>query len=201
MKKGLLALAFGGLSIGMTEFTMMGILPDIAGDIGVNIPVAAHLIALYALGVLLEHLFWFCSPVNIHLKSTDFTDVDVFVFNGLLPLRQLTGVCSLQDLCPDYHMELFGVGSVVAAKMAPKGKEAQYISIMFTGMTIANLLGVPLGTFLGHHYSWRITYGIICFLGLGTALSIFFWLPNIASNNSENIFSQLSYFKRPEAGY
>ena len=77
MKKGLLALAFGGLSIGMTEFTMMGILPDIAGDIGVNIPVAAHLIALYALGVLLEHLFWFCSPVNIHLKSTDFTDVDV----------------------------------------------------------------------------------------------------------------------------
>lgn len=96
-------------------------------------------------------------------------------------------------------MELFGVGSVVAAKMAPKGKEAQYISIMFTGMTIANLLGVPLGTFLGHHYSWRITYGIICFLGLGTALSIFFWLPNIASNNSENIFSQLSYFKRPEA--
>lgn len=83
--------------------------------------------------------------------------------------------------------------------MAPKGKEAQYISIMFTGMTIANLLGVPLGTFLGHHYSWRITYGIICFLGLGTALSIFFWLPNIASSNSENIFSQLSYFKRPEA--
>ncbi|MCT4182889.1 MFS transporter [Elizabethkingia anophelis] len=201
MKKGLLALAFGGLSIGMTEFTMMGILPDIAGDIGVNIPVAAHLIALYALGVFVG------APVLV-LFTSKYPPKKVlillmlmfFVFNGLFAIApnhwsmQLTRFMSGLP-----HGAFFGVGSVVAAKMAPKGKEAQYISIMFTGMTIANLLGVPLGTFLGHHYSWRITYGIICFLGLGTALSIFFWLPNIASNNSENIFSQLSYFKRPEA--
>ncbi len=201
MKKGLLALAFGGLSIGMTEFTMMGILPDIAGDIGVNIPVAAHLIALYALGVFVG------APILV-LFTSKYPPKKVlillmlmcFVFNGLFAIApnhwsmQLTRFMSGLP-----HGAFFGVGSVVAAKMAPKGKEAQYISIMFTGMTIANLLGVPLGTFLGHHYSWRITYGIICFLGLGTALSIFFWLPNIASSNSENIFSQLSYFKRPEA--
>ncbi|KAF5278905.1 hypothetical protein FQR65_LT15501 [Abscondita terminalis] len=158
MKKGLLALAFGGLSIGMTEFTMMGILPDIAKDINVDIPVAAHLIALYALGV--------------------FVGAPVFGF-----------IYGLPDLCPDCTMEaFFWRGSVVAAKMSPKGKEAQYIAIMFTGMTVANLLGVPLGTFVGHHYSWRITYGIICSLGLITALAIYLWLPDFASDNSNSIF-------------
>ena len=118
-----MALAFGGLSIGMTEFTMMGILPDIAGDIGVNIPVAAHLIALYALGVLLEHLFWFCSLVNIRRKKVLILLMLMFLCSMVfLRLLQITGVCSLPVLCPDYHMELFffGVGSVVAAKMAPK---------------------------------------------------------------------------------
>jgi predicted MFS family arabinose efflux permease len=108
MKKGLLALAFGGLSIGMTEFTMMGILPDIAGDIGVNIPVAAHLIALYALGVFVG------APVLV-LFTSKYPPKKVLILLMLmflcsmvfLPLPQITGVCSLPDLCLDYHTELF----------------------------------------------------------------------------------------------
>jgi DHA1 family arabinose polymer transporter-like MFS transporter len=107
MKKGLLALAFGGLSIGMTEFTMMGILPDIAGDIGVNIPVAAHLIALYALGVFVG------APVLV-LFTSKYPPKKVLILLMLmflcsmvfLPLPQITGVCSLPDLCPDYHTAL-----------------------------------------------------------------------------------------------
>lgn len=201
MKKGLLALAFGGLSIGMTEFTMMGILPDIASDIGVEIPVAAHLIALYALGVFVG------APILV-LFTSKFSPKKIlillmlmfFVFNGIFaiaPNHWSMQIARFMSGLP--HGAFFGVGSVVAAKMAPTGKSAQYISIMFTGMTVANLLGVPLGTFIGHYYSWRITYGIICVLGLITSLALFFWLPNFKSDTSDNIFTQLSYFKRPEA--
>ncbi|KAF5300264.1 hypothetical protein FQR65_LT19373 [Abscondita terminalis] len=86
--------------------------------------------------------------------------------------------------------------SVVAANLAKKGKEAQAISVMFTGMTIANLAGVPIGTYIGHHFSWRITYVIISSLGLLTFLTLSIWLPRLKANKDSNIFSQISYFKR-----
>ena len=201
MKKGLLALALGGLAIGMTEFTMMGILPDIAKDINVQIPEAAHLIALYALGVFVG------APILV-LITSKYPPKKVlillmlvfFVFNGLFafaPNHWSMQIARFLSGLP--HGAFFGVGSVVAAKMAPKGKEAQYISIMFTGMTVANLLGVPLGTYIGHNFSWRITYTIVCCLGLVTAAALYFWLPNIPADTSKAIAKQLSYFKKKEA--
>lgn len=201
MKKGLLALAFGGLSIGMTEFTMMGILPDIAKDLHKDIPTTAHLISLYALGVFVGApiLVLFTSKYKPKMVLA-FLMLVFFVFNGLFVFApNFTLLQFSRFLAGLPHGAFFGVGSVVAAKMAPKGKEAQYISIMFTGMTIANLLGVPLGTYIGHHYSWRITYGIITILGLLTSISLYFWLPNIPIDRKHNIFKQLSYFKRKEA--
>src|SRR5690606_11117426 len=77
------------------------------------------------------------------------------------------------------HGAFFGVGSVVAARLAIPGKEAQAISIMFTRLTVANLAGVPLGTYIGHHYSWRITYGVISLLGLITFLALYIWMPKM----------------------
>jgi len=75
-----------------------------------------------------------------------------------------------------------------------KGKEARAISIMFAGLTVANLLGVPVGTYIGHHFSWRMAYGIISFLGLVTLLSLYFWMPDLARSSGKNIFEQLSYY-------
>src|SRR5690606_35533964 len=92
-----------------------------------------------------------------------------------------------------------GVGSVVAAQLAQKGKEAQAIAFMFTGMTVANLAGVPLGTYIGHHYSWRIPYGGLALLGLLTFAALSFWLPTIANRSNGNLTQQLSYFKQPKA--
>src|SRR5690606_14360210 len=97
------------------------------------------------------------------------------------------------------HGAFFGIGSVVAAKLAKPGKEAQAISLMFTGMTIANLAGVPLGTYIGHHYDWRITYAVISFLGLVTFLTIYLWMPHFPANKNNNIKQQIGYFKRWEA--
>lgn len=201
MNKGLIALAFGGLAIGMTEFTMMGILQDIAKDLSIPIPEAAHLIAIYALGVVVGAptlvLFTGKYPPK---KVLLFLMLLFFVFNALFavaPSHITLLITRFMSGLP--HGAFFGVGSVVAAQLATKGKEAQAIAVMFTGMTIANLAGVPLGTYIGHHFSWRYTYGIIALLGLITFAAIYFWLPKIKSSGTNDIINQLSFFKRWEA--
>ena len=201
MNKGLIALAFGGLAIGMTEFTMMGILPEIASDLQVDIPKAANFIALYALGVVvgapLLVLFTGKYPPK---KVLLFLMLLFFVFNGLFAFApEYYSLAISRFMAGLPHGAFFGVGSVVAAKLADKGKEAQAISIMFTGMTIANLAGVPLGTYFGQNYSWRLTYGIIAILGLVTILALKYWLPNIENNQDQDIFKQLNYFKTKAA--
>lgn len=201
LRRGLFALAMGGLSIGMTEFTMMGILPDIAQDVQKSIPSTAHLISLYALGVFVGAPVLVILTAKYPPKKVLAALMLVFVvFNALFVFSPNYGMMQISRFLSGLpHGAFFGVGSVVAAKMAPKGKEAQYISIMFTGMTIANLCGVPVGTYIGHHYSWRFTYGIIAVLGLLTALSIQFFLPNIPADRTNKITKQLSYFKKKEA--
>jgi DHA1 family arabinose polymer transporter-like MFS transporter len=201
MNKGLIALAFGGLAIGMTEFTMMGILPDIAQNIGIDIPAASNLIGLYALGVVVgaPTLVAFSakySPKKVLL----FLMFLFFVFNGLFTLAPNHWTLFLGRFAAGLpHGAFFGIGSVVAARLAKPGKEAQAISVMFTGMTIANLAGVPLGTYIGHHYSWQLTYGVISFLGLVTCLAIYFWMPVLPVDTNNNIRQQVGYFKRWDA--
>lgn len=148
MKKGLIALAFGGLAIGMTEFTMMGILQDIAKDQDIAITQAAHFIALYALGVVVGAPLLTLLMGKMDPKKSLMLLMIVFtLFNGLFTIApEYYSLSITRFLSGLPHGAFFGVGSVVAAQLAQKGKEAQAISIMFTGMTIANLAGVPLGT-------------------------------------------------------
>lgn len=195
MNRGLIALAFGGMAIGMTEFTMMGILPDIAQNLEIEIPKAAHLIALYALGVVVGAPTLVLISGKYPPKTVLMVLMLMFVFfNGLFAIAPNFFLLEISRFAAGLpHGAFFGVGSVVATNLAKKGKEAQAIAAMFTGMTLANLIGVPLGTYIGHHYSWRITYGIIAFLGLITFLALWFWLPVIKSSN-KNLFGQLKYF-------
>lgn len=201
MNKGLIALAFGGMAIGMTEFTMMGILPDIAKDLNIEIPEAAHLIALYALGVVVGAPTLVLITGKYPPKSVLMALMLMFVlFNGLFSIAPNSFTLEISRFAAGLpHGAFFGVGSVVATNLAKKGKEAQAIATMFTGMTLANLLGVPLGTYIGHHYSWRITYGIISLLGLITFFALMFWMPKIAASSKGNLFHQLKYFKRADA--
>jgi len=201
MKKSLYALTLGGLGIGITEFVMMGLLPDIAKDLSITIPQAGHLISAYALGVvigapLLVAMAGKYPPKNILI----FLMVIFTIFNGL------------SAFAPDYitlfisrvlaglpHGAFFGVGSVVASRLAPKGKEAQAVAIMFAGLTIANVAGVPLGTFIGHHYSWRYSFAIIVLVGLITIMALKYWMPVIPANKNSNIKSELQFFKTTES--
>lgn len=201
MNKGLIALAFGGLAIGMTEFTMMGILQDIAKDQNIEIPQAGHFIALYALGVVVGAPLLTIAMGKMNPKKTLMWLMILFtIFNALFTIAPEYYTLSISRFLAGLpHGAFFGVGSVVASQLAQKGKEAQAISIMFTGMTLANLAGVPLGTYIGHHYSWRITYGIITLLGLATYLAIYLWLPKMDNGLSGNMVKQLNYFKQWKA--
>lgn len=199
MKKSLIALAFGSFAIGMTEFTIMGILPDIAADLGIDIPTAGYLIAIYALGVVIgAPLLVLITSKYPPKKVLLFLMVLFFVFHALFaiaPGYQSMMISRFMSGLP--HGAFFGVASVVATRLANKGKEASAIAIMFTGMTIANLAGVPLGTFLGQHYSWRLTYGIIAFFGIATMLAIYFWLPALKNSHVKSASKQMRYFKKP----
>lgn len=201
MNKGLIALACGGLAIGMTEFTMMGILQDIAKDQNIEITQAAHFIALYALGVVVGAPILTIFTSKIAPKKVLLLLMLLFIaFNGLFAIAPDYNTLAISRFMSGLpHGAFFGVGSVVAAQLAAKGKEAQAIAFMFTGMTIANLAGVPLGTYIGHHYSWRITYGVIAAFGLITIVSIYFWLPTMDSKMTGNLKQQLSYFKNLKA--
>lgn len=197
MKKGLYALLLGGLGIGITEFVMMGLLPDIAKDLAISIPQAGHLISAYALGVvigapLLVLIAGKYPPKNILI----FLMVMFTIFNGLSAFASgYTSLFISRLLAGLPHGAFFGVGSVVASRLAPKGKEAQSIAIMFAGLTIANIGGVPLGTYIGHHYSWRLSFAVIVLVGLITIASLKYWMPNLPASKESSLKTQLNFFK------
>src|SRR5690554_749549 len=201
MNKSLVALAFGGLAIGMTEFAMMGLLPEFATYFEVEEYQAGYLIAIYALGVvigapLLAMLSNKFPPKRILMAlMLMFFGVHVLFafstnFEAALVLRFFSGLP---------HGAFFGVGSVVATTMAVPGRETQAIAIMFTGLTLANLVGVPLATYLGQFYSWQIPYLVIAGLGLVTFYTLYRWVPAIPAAKDNSVKKQLQYFKTPRA--
>ncbi|OOQ56964.1 MFS transporter [Mucilaginibacter pedocola] len=201
MKKNLLPLALGGLGIGTTEFVMMGLLPDIATDFHISIPVAGHLISSYALGVVIGAPLLVAISSNYEPKKILLALMGIFtLFNALsafAPNNTTLLIARLVSGLP--HGAFFGVGSVVASRLAEKGKQAQAISLMFAGLTVANLLMVPIGTYIGHHYSWRYTFGLVAVIGLITMLSIKLWLPRLPVDRTGDIKTELALFKRTEA--
>lgn len=201
MTKQLFPLALGGLAIGTTEFVIMGLLPDVSNSLDVPIPIAGHLISAYALGVVIG------APILVAL-SAKFPPKYILI--SLMILFTIFNAFSI--IAPDYntllmsrffaglpHGAFFGVGTVVAAKLAKKGKEAQAIASMFTGLTIAILAMVPIVTFLGHHLHWRYAFGVVSLLGLLTILFLYLWLPHLKPLRSVTLKEELEFFKTIKA--
>lgn len=152
MKKSLLALASGTLGLGIAEFVMMGILPNVARDLSISIPEAGHFISAYAIGVCVG------APLTVFVARTRPLKQ---ILLGLAAIYVIGNLCAA--LAPEYwtlllmrfvsglpHGAFFGVGSIVAERVADKGKTSQAVALMIAGMTIANLFGVPLGTLLSN---------------------------------------------------
>lgn len=201
MTKQLFPLALGGLGIGTTEFVIMGLLPDIAENINVSIPVAGHLISSYALGVVIG------APILVAL-SAKFAPRNILIVLMIL----FTFFNFLSTIAPDYytlmlarflsglpHGAFFGVGTVVAAKLAKEGKSAQAIASMFTGLTVANLAMVPVVTFIGHHLHWRYAFGIVSLIGIFTIIFLYKWLPKQKALRTVTFKEELEFFKTIKA--
>ncbi|MBC6493706.1 MULTISPECIES: MFS transporter [Microbacterium] len=168
MPLGLIALAIGAFGIGLTEFVIMGLLPDVAADFGVTEATAGWLISGYALSVVVGALGLTAATTRLPRKPVLLGLVVLFIVGN-----------AITALAPDYttamigrivaalcHGAFFGIGSVVAADLVAPEKKARAIAIMFTGLTAANVFGVPFGTFLGQQFGWRSTFWVISAIGI-----------------------------------
>jgi DHA1 family inner membrane transport protein len=168
MPAALIALAIGGFGIGLTEFVIMGLLPEVATDLGVSDTVAGYLISGYALSVAVGALVLTLVLGRVARKRALLTLMVLFVIGNLISALApsypvlMTGRV-VAALC---HGAFFGIGSVVAADLVPADRRAAAIAVMFGGLTVANVLGVPLGTFLGQAAGWRSTFWAITAIGL-----------------------------------
>ncbi|HUQ66154.1 MAG TPA: MFS transporter [Flavitalea sp.] len=200
LKPSLLTLTIGGFSIGMTEFMMMGVLPDVSRTLSVSIPSAGHLISIYALGVVIGAPLMTGITGNLSPKK---------VLMGLMLMCGLFN--ALFAISPNYellmasrffaglpHGAFFGMGAVVASRLAEPGREARTVSLMFAGLTLANIIGVPIGTYIGHNFSWRISFFIIAAVAFLAAISIKKWMPNLKANANAGFMQSVSAFKKPE---
>lgn len=197
MKKSLLALALGGLGIGITEFSMMGMLPDVAQSLQVSIPEAGYLITAYALGVVIGAPLLVVAMNRLSPLKTLITLMGLFtLFNGLSVIAPDYGLLLVSRFISGLpHGAFFGVGSVIASRLADPGKEAQAVATMYSGLTVANLFGVPLGTYIGHHFSWRYTFLLIVVVGILTMLALKLWMPKMKAAPKNNPWKDYGIFR------
>ena len=180
MPLGLFALAIGGFGIGLTEFVILGLLPEVAATYNVTEAAAGWLITGYALSVAVGALALTAAVTRLPRKQVLVGLLVLFIAGNLISAIAPTFEIMLLGrivaaLC---HGAFFGIGSVVAASMVAQNKKAGAIAIMFTGLTLANVLGVPFGTFLGQSFGWRSTFWAITAIGVIALIGIVTLVPN-----------------------
>ncbi|GAA2673843.1 MULTISPECIES: MFS transporter [Actinosynnema] len=198
MSAALIALAIGAFAIGTTEFVIVGLLPEVAADLAVSIPSAGLLVSGYALSVVVGAPLMTALGVHLPRKSALLGLMGVFVLGNVL--------CAVADdyallmvgravaaLC---HGAFFGIGSVVAASLVPPHRQAGAIALMFSGLTLANVLGVPLGAFIGQEHGWRATFWVVGALGVLGALGVAALVPR-QPRPEVGLRGELAAFTRP----
>ena len=193
----LLPLALGTFGLGMTEFVMMGILPDTAKSMSVSIPAAGHFISFYALGVVFGSILLVLLARTKPLKNILIALVTIFTLANLASAfaTNYNIFCLLRFIAGLPHGAFFGVGAITAGKLCEAGKKNQAVATMVSGMTIANLFGIPMGTFISHNFSWRITFLLIGLFGLLVLYSVIKFIPYIKPLPDTGFRGQFKFFK------
>jgi MFS transporter, DHA1 family, inner membrane transport protein len=181
MPAGLVALALGGFGIGLTEFVITGLLPEVAADYGVTETTAGWLVTGYALAVIVGALGLTAATTRLPRKQVLIGLLVLFVIgntvSALAPVYGLMMVGRvIAALC---HGAFFGIGSVVASNMVERSKRASAVALMFTGLTASNVLGVPFGTFLGQALGWRATFWAIAAIGVVALVGVVVLVPAV----------------------
>jgi DHA1 family inner membrane transport protein len=196
----ILALTMCAFCIGTAEFVPMGLLPDIARDLGVSIPLAGQLVTAYALGVVIGAPILAITTSSIPRKHVLLLSLGIFILGNFLsaisPSYSL--LMAARVLAAFAHGTMFGVGAVVATSLVPPSRRASAIGLMFTGLTLANILGVPFGTFLGQLYGWRATFWAITGLGALALIPVAALVPNAANRVSAGLRHEVTALRRPD---
>lgn len=197
MPRALLALAIGAFGIGTTEFVVMGMLPEIADGLGVSVSAVGLLISAYAVGVVIGAPTLTALGVRFTPKQTLIGLMVVFVVgNALSALAPTYGTLVIaRVLTALAHGSFFGVGAVAARRLVPRDKATQAISLMMVGLTLANVIGVPLGTFVAQQTSWRLVLAGCAVIGLVTIAGLSAWMPAVGGERTD-LRSELRAFRR-----
>jgi DHA1 family inner membrane transport protein len=193
MPLALLVLALSAFAIGTTEFVIMGLLPDVARSLSVSIPDAGWLISVYALGVAIGAPIMAVLTASLPRKRALLLLMAIFIvgnmlcavaidYHFLMAARVITALC---------HGAFFGIGSVVAASLVPENRKASAVALMFTGLTLANVLGVPLGTALGQLAGWRVPFWGVAVLGVLSLIGLWRVLPSGHDQEKADLRSEI----------
>ncbi|MGF6931472.1 DHA1 family inner membrane transport protein [Paraburkholderia sp. UCT70] len=200
MPLALLALTISAFAIGTTEFVIVGLIPTIASDLGVSLPAAGLLVSLYALSVAIGAPLLTALTGRLPRKTLLAGLMALFTvgnlvawrapsYESLIVARILTGLA---------HGVFFSVGSIIATTLVPKEKAASAIATMFSGMTVAFVAGIPLGTVIGQHFGWRATFLVVAGFGLVAFLGAVAFVPrHLAHARSAPLFQQFRVLAQP----
>ncbi|WP_337268914.1 MFS transporter [Oryzifoliimicrobium ureilyticus] len=194
MPLALLVLSLSAFAIGTTEFVIMGLLPEVAADLGVTIPDAGWLVTGYALAVAFGAPLMAIATAKLPRRAALILLMAFFIAGNLLcafaanywlllVARIVTALC---------HGAFFGIGSIVAASLVSPDRRARAVALMFTGLTLANVLGVPLGTAIGQAYGWRSTFAVVTGIGVITIVGLIMALPRDKSEATKSILQEVA---------
>jgi MFS transporter, DHA1 family, inner membrane transport protein len=194
----ILALAIGGFAIGTTEFVTMGLLPQIASGVGISIPRAGHVVSAYALGVVVgapliatltarlsrrSILIW----LMLAFAAANIASSMAATYPSLMVARFLSGMP---------HGAFFGIGAVVAASMVPRARRTWAVSMMLAGLTVANIIGVPLTTWVGQSFGWQWPYVLVAVIALVTVVATWGWVPHQPADGDASMRAEMRSLKR-----
>lgn len=200
MPTGLFALALGAFGIGLTEFGIVGLLPQVAAEFNISEQVAGYLVSGYAISVAVGAILLTSIMIRMERRLT------LLLLSGLFIVGNLISAMSgsyetlligriVAALC---HGAFFSVGAVVASDMVAEDKKGAAISLMFAGLTVSNVVGVPLGTFVGIAMGWRTTFWALAVIGVITMLGIRTLVPLMPAHRDTNLGREFAVFGRPQ---
>ncbi|GAA6816723.1 MFS transporter [Helicobacter pylori] len=190
-------LAIGAFAIGMTEFVIMGLLPNVARDFGVSVSQAGQLITGYALGVAIGGPILVMLTIKWNRKMLLLVLMAIFIFGNIVAsLSPTYGVMLASRIITSLaHGSFFGIGSILAASMVKPAYRASAMALMFMGLSLSNILGVPFGTLIGQNFGWQMTFVVIAIIGVCAFIGIIFFVPKTKPNNDASVLNELKILK------
>lgn len=194
----IVSLALGGFGIGVTEFAMMGLLPNVAEGIGVDVPTAGHVISAYALGVVVGAPLLVSVSAKMRRKTLALGLMGLFTVGNLLSVaaQDYTTLLITRFIAGLPHGAFFGVAAVLAASLVAPTKRGRAIAMVMMGLSVANVIGVPLATFVGQQFGWRWLFILVGVIGVLTIISIAVFIPSQPAPADASLRKELGALKR-----